>query len=159
MSLSTWQEDLEKVLNRYYKEKATTACVVAMYSSIRTSYRMIAGKDDAITRAGVLQMLVDLTYGLDYNPFFMAYAARIKPVFYTAVNSYIDSLVYMDEDAGIPDSASSAKIELRHKVISCKNAIHELATFALLCEQGGGNYRSMSRSMRDDLINIEDKLD
>ena len=155
----TWQEELEKVLNRYYKEKATTACVMAMYSSIRTSYRMIAGKDDPLTRAGVLQMLVDLTYGLHFNPFYMAYSSRINPVFYIAVNAYIDSLVYMDEDSGVPDSAMTAKIELRHKVISCKNAIHELALFCLMCEQGGGNYRSLSRQMRDDLINIEDKLD
>jgi hypothetical protein len=155
----TWRAELERVLKEHFKEQATVDAVVSMYSAIRTSYRIIAGKTDVETRSLVLQMLIDLTYALDTNPFMQRYKQTVWPVFQVSVNCYIDSLVYIDEDAGLEDTKITEKIELRHKAISCKNAIHELALICLMCEQGSGQYRSKSRKLRDQLCEIEDKIE
>jgi len=151
-----WKDDLERVLNRYYKEQMTTDAVVCMFSAIRNTNRVIAGHNDESVGVGVLQMLVDLTYGMENNAFFRVANAQIWPLFQAAVNAYVDSLTYADEAAQTPESDQKRRMELQGKAVSARDVIIEVALAALRIEQGGGVYRERSRAMRDELSALDD---
>lgn len=150
-----WQTELQELLKSYYIEESTYQAVLTMYQAIDTAHRCLADKVDYDARLGVLRMLIDLTYGLEANPFMMMHRFRMWPLFQAAVNAFVDSLDYADEDASVDDKDMSLKVDLRHKAIATQGYMHEVALMALLCEQGAASYRVKSKDFRNKLLNIK----
>lgn len=150
------ENKLRYVLSQYYKEDATTSAVVAMYNAIDATTAVLTKEVDTAARIGVAQMLFDMSTGLATNPFMMQYGSRMAPVFQAAVNAYLDHLDYYDEDQkSLPHMDTGRTMDIRSRILTCSYVKHEIALAALLCEQGGAALRSMSRRLRDALIEME----
>ena len=144
----------DAVLDKYLETKGAAEAVSAMYRSLDTTSKALReGVGDDATKTGVGQMLVDLTIGLQTNPFMAQYGGRIWPVFHAAVNAYLDHFEYIHTDA-TQQLTESQRIDVRARTLACSYVKHEIALAALLCEQGGGALRSKSRKMRDELIEL-----
>jgi hypothetical protein len=136
-----WRERLEKVLTKHFERIETVHVVVALYEE---------------TRVSVLQMAYDLSTALPNNPFMMAHGPRIMAVASTALNSWIDSVGYLERAEDEKDD--NKRMEFVKKGIATAHLVHEIATIALLCETGPGSYREKSAKLRDALHEIEDVL-
>lgn len=150
------KDKLYKVLDRYYKNQSTTAAVMAMYGAINSTTNVLNGDMSDENKIGVGQMLVDLTMGLQTNPFFMQFGQTLMPVFQMAVNAYVDHLEYFEKDRNTYPNVDDARmIETRSRILACSYVKHEIALAALLCEQGAGVLRQNSVALRDALIDLE----
>lgn len=150
-------DKLRALLAGYLNNQSAIEAVVAMYGAIDSTTAVLNGDLSEKRRIGVGQMLVNLTMGLQTNPFYIQFASQMTPVFQMAVNAYLDHLEYFDKDQqAYPSMSNEENIKLRSRLLTCHYVKHEIALAALLCEQGAGTLREKSVTLRDALIELEE---
>lgn len=151
---AAWRVQLERTLAKYLKDSSTIYVVVSFYSSLRAIKRSFAGINDTDTRQGVLMILVDNFVSYHSNTFMQMYAPKILPVMQVAIQNMLDSYGYSAEMAD-PGADQDKKNDIVQKTIATAHSVHEVAIYALLCEQGAEAFISKGRQMRDDLLALE----
>lgn len=151
-----WDTELRAVLGDYLEHDSTLAVVIALYRAIRTTPKLISGSYDDDTCKDAGQALLEHAFVLHNNPFMAMFSAQMTTVYQLAVNAYTDSFHYYGQTDDPKDSESQAENVIRQQ--ACKNAVHEIALMAVLCERGFGFHRQRSIEMRDRLYSLKGVL-
>lgn len=138
----TWRQQILAVLKVHMSESAAEAAA-ALLGAFYATERICAGKTDEQAKGAVMQMLVDLTFGLPSNGWWKQNGAFVMPVFATAVNAWMDSLVYFTMGKDKEPYA-----------ISTRAVIMEVASACLLVDKGVVQTREHSRLLRDQLAAV-----
>ena len=148
--MRAWADQTNKVLREHLSEPAAAACF-ALLSAMRTVEEVLSGKgtDDDVKR-GVVQMLVDLSYGLQFNPFWQKAAPLVQPVFTAAIVAWFDSMRYGERAmADRTDNGHGAK------AFATKNVIFEVAMMVFLADKGPNAVSGEGVRFRDALASIK----
>jgi hypothetical protein len=159
MSELPWHVVVRDVLVKHFEDnEAAIECVIALYSAIRATHHCLIDKVDGNIRYSVVKMLSDFALALPMNPFYIRHQAFMAPVFATAVNAWFDSGIYMEKEFELPNAQAERKMELRVRAVSSRNAIYEIALAALYCAKAGQYRREQGFALRQDLMDLEDKV-
>lgn len=149
-----WRTQLEKVLARHIKDNHAMYVVVSFYSAVRTIKRMFVGINDAETRQGGLMILLDNFVSYPSNPFMQVHGGKMMPVMQVAIQGMLDAYGYSAE-AETAHGDQTKRMDLTQKTIATAHLAHNVAIYALFCEQGADAFINKSRKLRDDLMEIE----
>jgi len=152
--------ELRRTLFKYFEENtAAVECVVSLYSMVRTAREAVVNpKPGADLAQGVMQMLVDFAYGLPGNPFWQQHSAQLWTVFAVSVNSWLDAAVFFDLEGEARPDDTEKQMELRMKGLSCMNALHQIASAALMLHAKPDQYRKLSADLFKDLTALKDRV-
>lgn len=145
--MTVWQDSVQRVLKEHLSEAAAAACF-ALLSALRTTEEVLSGRTDDAVKQGVVQMLVDLTYGLQFNPFWQKAAPLVQPVFTAAIVAWFDSMRYGERALSQPRDNGA-------KAFATKNVIFEVAMMVFLADKGPNAVSKDGVRFRDALAAVK----
>jgi peptidoglycan hydrolase-like protein with peptidoglycan-binding domain len=147
-----WTDAIKRVLGDHLSPAAADACF-ALLAAMRTTEEVLAGRLDDSVKQGVVQMLVDLTYGLQFNPFWQKAAPLVQPVFTASVVAWFDSMRYAERATNARTDAIRG--DAGAKAFATKNTIFEVAMAVFLADKGPGAVARDGVRFRDALAGVK----
>lgn len=143
----SFRDDLQRAIEPYIKTAPAQAVVHSLLNAVWTVDKVLRGENTAEVRAGASQILLDLTAGLNSNPFWLEprTANYIMPVFTNAVLSWLHSYQYAKADA---------TPEEKLQFLVARNVLAEVAVAVLYCERGAKGFAEDGARLREAIVRL-----
>lgn len=143
----TFRTDVLSAIQDHIKDEAARGVVLSLLSAVRTIDQVVQGKVDDEVKANAAQVLVDLTAGLNANPFWLIprNSGYVMPVFTNAVASWFQSYQYAKKDSTSDD---------RLAFLVARNVLAEVACAVLYCERGTAAFAQEGADLRRKIMQL-----